>query len=37
LRTAGEIETMRENIQGWLERIKETLDFSFWERKKLLQ
>jgi hypothetical protein len=37
LRVAWETETMQENIQDWLSLMKETLSFSFWQRKKLVQ
>jgi hypothetical protein len=35
-KAAGEIEITQENIYVWLE-MKETLDFSFRQKKKLLQ
>jgi hypothetical protein len=37
LRAAGETETTRENIQDWLQLDEGDLDFSFRQRKKLMQ
>jgi hypothetical protein len=38
LRAPAETETTQENIQDWLEVDEgETLGFSFWQKKKLLQ